>query len=797
MENPELTTATGPVQKIRILYLIDKLMPAGTQVNLLEIIKRLDRNRFDPRIIALVGGGELEDEFETAGVSPIVLRVGKVYGPSGLKALSYLTRYMKKEKIDIVQTYFLHADILGSLAGKSAGVKRIITTRRDEGFWRSKRQLMLNRYFNRFADRMLANSAAVRESVYRSEKVSSRKLHVIHNGVDTGKFYSSDELRKEIRLELGIRNDEFVIGMVANMRHTVKGHRFLIKALSLLDKSAFQGKLLLVGDGPLESKLEYYAASKGVLDQILFLGSRRDINPLLNAMDIVCVPSLSEGFSNTVLEAMAAEKPLIATNVGGNPEVVTDGETGFLVRPRDGKAIAEKILFLFQNEKVRSEMGAAALCRIQNDFTAERMVKLYEEFYEDLLTRRLRSRAQRLKKQRDDRAISEAKDRTLSPQRSIHPTQLKRRIPQRVRVLYLIWSLDFGGAEQVVADLARKLDRQTFKPIVGCLNGKGRLAPLLEREGIKVFALCKKPGFDFFLIPKLLNLIRTERIDLIHTHLFTANLWGRLAGKLSGVPVISSEHGMDNWRKGFRLTLDRWLTPACKRIVFVSKAVKQFYMAKNGSINGKSRVIYNGINVANFQVPDEAQAVRESLGLNDQNKVIGIVGRLVPEKAHVDFIEAIQLLKEKHKSVVGLVVGEGELMNRLKKRVQDAHLQNHIVFTGFRSDMPRLYQAMDVCVLSSLREGFPLTVLESMAAGIPVVATKVGGVVELIEDGKDGLLISPGDSPALVEAIRRILEDQELKSVLVQNAKEKVRDYFSIEKMVNDHASLYTEVLTS
>ena len=94
-------------------------------------------------------------------------------------------------------------------------------------------------------------------------------------------------------------------------------------------------------------------------------------------------------------------------------------------------------------------------------------------------------------------------------------------------------------------------------------------------------------------------------------------------------------------------------------------------------------------------------------------------------------------------------------------------------------------------------EGFPLTVLESMAAGIPVVATKVGGVVELIEDGKDGLLISPGDSPALAEAILRILEDQELKSVLVQNAKEKVRDYFSIEKMVNDHASLYTEVLTS
>src|SRR3989338_10001953 len=236
MENPELTTATGPVQKICILYLIDKLMPAGTQVNLLEIIKRLDRNRFDPRIIALIEGGELEDEFETAGVSPIVLRVGKVYGPSGLKALSYLTRYMKKEKIDIVQTYFLHADILGSLAGKSAGVKRIITTRRDEGFWRTKRQLMLNRYFNRFADRVLVNSQAVAQSLWAKEEVSQRKTHIIYNGVDLKKYYPSPELRSQVRRELGIGEEEFVVGMVANMRHEVKGHRFLLKSVQLFKK---------------------------------------------------------------------------------------------------------------------------------------------------------------------------------------------------------------------------------------------------------------------------------------------------------------------------------------------------------------------------------------------------------------------------------------------------------------------------------------------------------------------------------------------------------------------------------
>src|SRR3989338_7725608 len=143
-----LVGTSNTMEKIKILYLIDKLVPAGTQTNLFELVKRLDRNKFEPHVIALLGGGGLEGEFEAAGGEPIILKVRKVYGPSGWKALSYLTKYIKEEKINIVQTFFLHADILGSLAAKFARVPRVVMSRRDEGFWRSRRQLIMNRVFN-------------------------------------------------------------------------------------------------------------------------------------------------------------------------------------------------------------------------------------------------------------------------------------------------------------------------------------------------------------------------------------------------------------------------------------------------------------------------------------------------------------------------------------------------------------------------------------------------------------------------------------------------------------------------
>lgn len=784
------------MKKIRILYLIDKLVPAGTQINLLEIMKRLDPNRFEPHLIALVEGGELEEEFLSIGVKPVVLRVGKVYGPSGWRALLFLIRYLKEKEIDIVQTHFLHADILGTIAARWVRGVKIVSARRDEGFWRSRRQLAVNRFFSRRATCLLANSFAVRSMARQSEQVSSRQIDVIHNGVDLDKFSPSSNLRAAIRREFEVGEDEYLIGMVANMRHRVKGHRYLIKAISHLKKYIPNVRILLVGDGPLRSDLEGYAVRHKVVDRTLFVGMQRDVNALLNAMDVVCVPSLSEGFSNTILEAMAVGKPVVATQVGGNPEAVLDGETGFLVRPRDDRMIFEKLLLLLKDSDLCGEMGKAARRRAQSEFDMEGMIEKYHSFYTGLL-----AEPRRVWRRSKSRHVPKPEEKAeQSPAGSGLPsfeTLLQLHGSHRFRVLYLIWSLDLGGAERVVVDLAKGLDNRVFKPKVCCLNEKGRYASLLERRGIRVFALRKRPTLDLFLIPRLVRLIKEERIDLIHSHLFGANLWGRIAAHFAGVPIVCTEHGMDVWRTPFHLTLDRLLAPITKRVVFVSQAVKKFYQSKHISLNGKSRVIYNGIDLNRFERKQDLSSIRSGLGLNGAEKVIGIVGRLVPEKAHDDFIRAIRLLVQKRDDVVGLIVGSGGLLELLKKQVQDAGLQRHVIFAGHRDDSAQLYQTMDVSVLCSEREGFPLVALEAMASRVPVVATAVGGVGELLKDRETGMLVPPRNPEALAQAILTVLENGDLREQLVKNAYQEVSAYFGTKQMVQNHELLYQEVLTS
>ena len=369
--------------------------------------------------------------------------------------------------------------------------------------------------------------------------------------------------------------------------------------------------------------------------------------------------------------------------------------------------------------------------------------------------------------------------------------------PSRSKIMHVIWSLDLGGAEQVVLNLVRKLDRARFEPIVCCLNEKGRYADQVERQGIRVIALRKCPKFDPFLIPKLVSLIKTEGVDLIHTHLFTGNLWGRIAARIAGVPVISTEHGMDTWRGPFELTLDQWLAQVNRRVIFVSEGVKRFYSERNPSLQGKGRVLHNGIEVEDFGLRSLKNAVLAELGIGQNRKVVGIVGRLVPEKAHEDFLRAIQLLLRNESNVTGLIVGEGERESFLREKVRELGIEKKVVFAGFRQDLDRLYSALDVFVICSVREGFPLTILEAMAAGVPIVATRVGGILESIRDREEGLLVSPGNPEGLADSIASLLNDSSQRERLIRNARSLVRSRFSAEKMVKDHEALYEEVLAS
>jgi glycosyltransferase involved in cell wall biosynthesis len=740
---------------IRILFLIDKLVPAGTQTNLLKLIQGLDRKRFQPYVIALLEGGELAKEFQAAGVEPVILKTGALYSFSAWKTYRFLTGWMRSHAIDIVQTHFLHADILGALAAGKAGVSKIIMARRDEGFWRNGRQLALNRFFNRCADRMLCNSQAVARAVKQNEKVPESKIDVIYNGIESGVI--SDDLRGAARKELDLKKTEIAVGVVANLRHAIKGHIYILEAMAKVVKKCPKAKLFLIGDGPLRADLELYAKKLRITDAVNFLGSRRDIPALLNAVDIACLPSLTEGFSNSVLEYMTYGKPVVATAVGGNPEVVTE-ETGFLVEPRDAKALADKILKLAEDDKLRRDMGQAGRRRIEEAFSVQAMVQSYEKYYAGLVPG----------------GDTGAEDAETVP----------------ARICHLIWALEPGGAERQVVTIAKWQKRHGHRPQVVCLTRKGTLAAELEERGIPVTLITKKAGADFSIIGKLAQFFKEHSIDLVHTHVPTANLWGRLAAKKAGCAAIVSEHS-DMAATNFKFKwINRLLNGHTAGYLVVSQHIKDL-MAAAGVPAEKIKVVRNGI--PGSQALDDATraAIRKALNVSPQEPLIGTVGRLEERKDHSMLLKACAQIKKEIPAARFMLVGDGPLRGALEKEAANLGLQNAVIFTGVRQDIPALLAALDIFVLSSVTEGISISLLEAMSAGKPCAVTQVGGNPEVVTDKVTGRLVPARDPKPLAAMVVELLNNPKRTVEMGAAAQLHVAAHFSQDSMMRGIQEAY------
>ncbi|MDD5669999.1 MAG: glycosyltransferase [Candidatus Omnitrophica bacterium] len=360
----------------------------------------------------------------------------------------------------------------------------------------------------------------------------------------------------------------------------------------------------------------------------------------------------------------------------------------------------------------------------------------------------------------------------------------------KIHVLFVIWSLGLGGAERVVINLAKGLDKNKFNPIICCLNDKGKFAEELEAVGIKVIDLHKRGAFDLSIIGKLKQVIQKNKIDVVNTHLWGANVWGRIAAFQVGVPVvIATEHNEDTWKSWYHFAIDRWLSGKTNKIIAVSKSVKDFYV-KQGISADKISVIHNGID--DLQVLKSKFEIRE-VKVNDKNIkfdnddiIVAIIGRLVPQKGHILLFEALEKLN--NPKIKTLVVGDGPLFETLFRE------GGRIIFTGLRKDVPHiLNEIVDIVVLPSLREGLPIIALEAMSAGKPIIATSVGGNSEVVVDGVTGLLVPPKNVYALSDAIEKLAGNKELRLQMGENGRKRVVDDFSLEEMIRSTEELYKE----
>jgi glycosyltransferase involved in cell wall biosynthesis len=359
---------------------------------------------------------------------------------------------------------------------------------------------------------------------------------------------------------------------------------------------------------------------------------------------------------------------------------------------------------------------------------------------------------------------------------------------------HVVLSLDVGGLERVVATLARAQHEAGARVVVYCLDGAGVLAQPLPAAGVPVRVVHRRArGIDARAVLRLARMLRRDAVTIVHCHNHAAMVYGALAARLAARPrVVYTVHGA---RTSARRATGRWQRMGLLReVVFVSRHARD--VARVAGTRAHTHVVTNGVDSSAFALDRAAgERVRRELGIAPDARVCGIVARLTPAKDHRTLFEAVRRLREAGSGVHCIVVGDGEMRGALESAVRALGLDDLVHFTGARANVRDYLGAMDVFVLSSVTEGLAMTLLEAMAAGKPVVATRVGGNPEVVEDGRTGLLVSPGDPDALASAVDTILRRPELQAAMGAAGRDRARRNFSLEAMLAGYAAVYAAAM--
>ena len=367
-----------------------------------------------------------------------------------------------------------------------------------------------------------------------------------------------------------------------------------------------------------------------------------------------------------------------------------------------------------------------------------------------------------------------------------------------LNVLQFIPTLDRSGAEKQMVLLAKGLPRDRFRVEVAALTRLGPLAAELEGAGVPVTLIGKRHKADPFALARLVRFMKAKRFDVVQTWIFAANVYGRLAARRAGVPVVvTAEMAVDLWKGRAQREIDRRLAPWTDRVVGNSRAVVEYYR-RVGVPEDRLACIYSGI--ADEEAPPvDRAAVRAEFGWPPDAPLALFAGRLAPQKGVADLLAALDLLQHVRPDLRTLIVGDGPLRGQLEAtarafRLLDGAGAGLVKFAGHRDDVPRLLAAADLLVLPSLYEGLPNVVLEAMQFRKPVVATAAPGTTEVVADGSTGLLVPVRTPTALAEAIRTVIGDPELARRLGAAGRSRVEAEFRAEVMVERFADLYEQL---
>lgn len=749
---------------LNVTFVVPDLASGGAERHLATLLERLDASRFEARVICLGREGELFAEVAST-VPAHALHHSK---RQVLRSVWTLARELRRTRPDVVVLRGYSAELVGRVAALLAGRPRcVVWVHNCEDFEPRGR-------VRRVSDRVLERATtayfgvADRQVPYLTQTLGhpSDKVHVIHNGVEVDKFAAPDKASSSrIRGELGLDVDDVVIGILAGLRPEKDHELFLAAARDVLDRAS-DARFLVIGDGALRAGLEMRARELQLGDRVQFAGFRPDVARVLQAVDIVALTSYSECFPISLLEAMAASRPTVCTDVGGVAEIVEHGRTGLLVPARDQGALTRALLELVEEPARRVTMGQAGRKRVEQRFTLDHSVREAETRLAD-----------------------------VAHSRSNHP----------IGLTMIMDETGVGGVELVTWRMFEAMDRDLVVPRLVCLRKGGSLVEDFRAVGVEVDVLHRTGKLDVRTLPRLVRALRssgTEVVLLAHHHRASLVL-GRIAALLAGARVVLlAAHGMDLVPRGQRVLPVHTVQTLRGVTALVLLAPSQGrYLHQYEGVGARRRsstreaVIPNGIPLTPPPVPGDRARARAELGLPDDLFVVGIVARLAAEKAHEVLFVAFEGLLQTHPDALLVIIGGGPRDAELRTLATDLGIDDRALFTGLRRNAAELVPAFDVFVLSSMHEAAPIGVIEAMMAGVPLVATDVGALRDLVHDRQEGILVPVDDSASMTEALVELASDDDLRSQLGVAARIRAERDFTVERMARAYECLVQELV--
>ncbi len=683
--------------------------------------------------------------------------------------------WLKRHKIELVH---LNNEILSHLplliAARAAGCQTIC---HFHG-WRNLTNT--EKWASRLVDKFIAVTQSGAD--FYSWQLKGKGVVGIPNGLalEEKEEKSQSNIRYDTRKKLGLNENEFLAILIGRLI-PLKGHSVFFQAIAKASKRKSGMRGLVVGNDPstngqYQEKLKSELKALGIESRITFLPWQDHMGPIYEASDVVVQPSIeAESFGYVALEGMAASKPVVASKIGGLIDVIRDGETGFLVAPGNSEELSNAVIRIADNPEFGSELGKNGRERVKNVFTMTHNAKRVQEIYGQLLN--------------------------------------------RSKILIAESGSGYGGTAKYLTNLLSSVDQKTFSIQVAAY-GEGPFIQEIERKGWTVYhrrswrypwaekdeawghaidknrffsiAYLITAGIGFFqfllLVPLIFLWLERKKIRIVHLNNgIRSHLPLLIAASFVGCRIICHFHG---WRSFTRTEL--WLSPFVDQFVAISEAGKQFLVSQIPNQNVVA--ISNGLST---DVPLGNLSDRELLKIPKSAKVISIIGRLVKWKGQEIYLEALSKIVKKGFDVVGIVLGHDptpnqEYLAKLRVLTEKLEISSRVHFMPWQDDVRQIYSVSDILIHASTDpEPFGLVILEAMFACKPVIATRGGGVSDLIIHDESGYLVKPNDPSELALAMERLISDEQYARDLAREGQKRAHTYFTIERNAKEIADVY------